>query len=170
MAEPQLVLCNKKDLSLLTEFSCLWTAYIDELSEYSERLRDEPVTEGEIISMWCNPDIELFLVLLGEKTIGFLLIGINRNKHECSDWFIGEFYIAKNYQGQGIGKKVIGNLLKKEKGSYCLFILHKNHKALCFWDKVFTANKYINTTERFFCGHTPDDCYFKMYEPVDDVL
>ena len=167
MNEPRLMLCEKNDLSFFSHFSSLWNLYIDELSQYSKRLKEEPVTKGEVLSMWYNPDIELYLVLLDENPIGFLLLGINKNKHEFSDWFIGEFYIAKNHQSKGIGKKVIGDLLGRKKGSYCLFILHKNHKALKFWDKVFTESEYINTTERFFCGHTPEDCYFKVYEPKD---
>ena len=120
--------------------------------------------------MWYNPDIEIYFVLAGKSVIGFLVLGINENKHESSDWFIGEFYIAKNYQSQGIGKKVIGDLLKRKKGSYCLFILRNNVRALQFWDKAFGTNNYVNTTERFFCNCTPDDCIFKMYEPQNESL
>lgn len=169
MSTPSLVVCNKAKPSSLSKFSALWFSYIDELSVYSSRLRDEPATEDEILSMWLNPNIEIFFVSLDKTVIGFLLLGINGNKHENSDWFIGEFYIAKKYQMQGIGKKVIQDLIASKMGAYCLFILRNNIKALRFWDKVFTENGYANTTERFFCGHTPDDCYFRMYEPGEAI-
>lgn len=170
MFNPALSLCDKNNINLIPVFTELWTAYVDELSVFSKRLQDEPVTEGEILSMWYNPDLEIYFVSLDQEYIGFLLLGINGNKHECSDWFIGEFYIAKKWQSKGIGKSVVNQLLSRKKGSYCMFILRNNVRALEFWKRTFDKNGYENTSERFFCGSTPDDCYFRMYEPKDSLL
>ena len=154
---------------MFRDFAKLYTDYIHELSVYSERIKREEVTDAEIELAWLNPDLRRYFVNQGKDCIGFLLIGINENKHESSNWFIAEFYIAKEYQGKGIGKKAIRDLLGSKKGAYCLFILEENKRALCFWDKTFSESGYIDTTEFYSCDCAPNDCVFKMYEPKDSI-
>lgn len=145
----------------------MYKAYIAELSTFSSRVSEEKVSEEETREIWSNPDILMYFINHENKNVGFLMLGINGNKHEESNWFIGEFYIAKKHQGQGIGKTVICDLLQKQRGRYCFYVLKKNIRAKEFWKRVFAGCAYENTTNNYFCELTPADCYFNMYSPSE---
>ena len=91
-----------------SSFLAMYKSYIEELSAFSQRLRDEPVSIMEVCDIWNNPDVELYFVMHDDEPAGFIVLGINANKHESSDWFIGEFYIKKNlyFSGGTYGFKI----------------------------------------------------------------
>ena len=152
-----------------SSFLAMYKSYIEELSAFSQRLRDEPVSIMEVCDIWNNPDVELYFVMHDDEPAGFIVLGINANKHESSDWFIGEFYIKKNLQSKGIGKSAVKSLLREKKGKYCFFVLKNNIRARAFWKKAFSENQYIDTTCLYKCSHTPNDCIFKMFSPRDGI-
>lgn len=157
--------CNLKDIKEFDTFRSLYCDYIEELSVYSERLEGK-VSLHETTEIWCASHTEKYFVMQGSKIVGFLLLGINENKHKESDWFIGEFYIKKEYQSRNIGTEVIKKMLCGKKGRYCFFVLHRNIRALRFWKKVFSECGYIDVSDKYTCSCTPDDCGFFMFEPA----
>lgn len=170
--QPQLVLIKRRSLDNKNEYHTfveLYEAYIAELSTFSSRISEEEVSEEETLGIWFNPNTQIYFVLYKEKPIGFLLLGINTNKHEDSNWYIGEFYIAKKYQYQGIGKEIACELLSKQRGKYCFYVLKKNIRAMKFWEKVFSRCSYTDVTSNYACDFTPVDCVFKMYTPSEAV-
>lgn len=155
--------CNKNQ----EDFSCfvrMYTAYIKELSTFSERLKNKEVTLCETAQIWYNPNIEKYFVIEHKTVAGFLLLGVNGNKHQDSDYYVAEFFIVKDKRRQGIGSATIKKLLQAQKGRYCLFVLHKNKAASLFWQKVFADCNYVDVSEKHLCDCTPDDCEFRMYE------
>lgn len=158
--------CNNQNQKEFSTFASMYTNYIEELSEYSERLKGKAVTLYETAQIWCASNIEKYFVLKENKTVGFLLLGIKDNKHEFADYFIAEFYVVHKKQGQGIGSSAMREILQKQKGRYCLFVLNKNTAASRFWDNAFSDSDYINVSEKYSCNCTPDDCEFRIYEPA----
>ena len=161
----ELLPANIDDESEMRVFGSLYRDYVAELSEFSDNLKAKPVTKNELLRICYNRSLEKYFVLANDQIVGFLLLGVNKNKHEASDWFIGEFYIKKSHQEQKIGQSVIQKMLENQKGRYCLFILNKNKRAKYFWDKVFTECGYRDVSSDYFCDCVPDDCIFRMYGP-----
>lgn len=54
-----------------------------------------------------NPEIKLFVVLDGEKVIGFMDIGTPFKPYMDYKQELGLLYLLKEYQGRGIGKTLI---------------------------------------------------------------
>ena len=151
---------NGKDFCL---FTCLYKDYATELSEYSDRLRANPVRESELFNICRNPDLERYFISCNGQIVGFLLVGINNNKHEESDRYIAEFYIAKEFQSKGIGKAAVTQYIEENSGVYCLHILKKNTRAIYFWSGVFSDLGYTEISWKY-PNLSNEDTFFKMYE------
>ena len=162
-----LIPCTKGNKEHYNAFANLYSAYIDELSAFSQRISKEEVSVSEIDFMWEAGNMEILLITVDEEIVGFVVLGIHDNKHEASDYFVGEFYIAKSKQGQGIGGATVKQLLNCRKGKYCMFILKKNERAICFWRTAFAHEGYRDVSKDYHCASVPDDCYFKMYAPIN---
>lgn len=157
--------CDLHNTGEYIEFRNMYGSYIEELSAFTDRLKDFPLSD-ETASIWPLPCIQKRFVIYDGKIVGFLLIGIDENKHPDSDWYIEEFYIKKEYQNQGIGQAVVKEMLNSAKGRDCLFILNGNQRASHFWEKVFVDSGYENVSSNFVDIAPMEDCEFRMYEPV----
>ncbi|MBQ8248054.1 MAG: GNAT family N-acetyltransferase [Lachnospiraceae bacterium] len=157
--------CNLKNTSEHLEFVNMYRSYIEELSQFTNRLKAFPLYD-EVSFMWNCQSIQKYFVIHEGQIIGFVLIGIEDNKHPESDWYIEEFFIKKEYQNMGLGKAVAKELLETKRGRYCLFILKRNMRASHFWQKVFTDAGYIDVSQNHVDIAPMEDCEFRMYEPV----
>ena len=148
-------------------FTRLYKDYFTELSAISPSISDS-VKESDIFNMCRNRELERYLISFNDNIVGFLLIGIEGNKHPDSDKYIGEFYIAKQYQSQGIGKEVMTEYLRKNKQKYSLYILKKNERAILFWNNVFNACGYKDISWKYTAEKTAVRLFFKMYKPIEE--
>lgn len=154
-----------RNTSEYLEFVNMYRSYIEELSTFTDRLDNFPLYD-ETTSIWQYSSIQKYFVINDDKIVGFLLIGIEDNKHPDSDWYIEEFYIKKEYQNKGIGTAAIKELLETKKGRYCLFVLWRNLRAAHFWQGVFTDSGYINVSQNHVDIAPLEDCEFRMYEAI----
>ncbi len=89
-----------------------------------------------------SKDYTVYIISLDGKNVGIIELGIYEDKYKEDMTGIGEirsFHIKKEFQGQGIGSKVIEfakNELK-ERGykTICLWVKKQNHKAIKFYEK-----------------------------------
>lgn len=152
-----------KDFCLFTR---LYKDYITELSKHSSRIRSNPVRESQLFDICRNPDLERYFISCDEQIVGFLLVGINGNKHEDSNRYIAEFYISEEFQSKGIGKAAAERYIRENPGAYCLYILRENARAIYFWSSVFFDLKYVETSWKY-PNMSDRETFFKMYEQKD---
>lgn len=89
-----------------------------------------------------SKDYTVYIISSDGKNVGIIELGIYEDKYKEDMTGIGEirsFHIKKEFQGQGIGSKVIEfakNELK-ERGykTICLWVKKQNHKAIKFYEK-----------------------------------
>ena len=81
---------------------------------------------------------DMHVAIINKKIIGFVMVSIDsgiKNK-----LWINELWILKEYQGQGLGKKIIGEIEKiyKKKGIKIFELVADTEKggALGFYDKI----------------------------------
>lgn len=157
--------CDLNNIREYLQFLDTYREYIEELSQFTDRLKDFPLRQ-EVSFMWNCQSIQKYFVIHEGQAIGFVLIGVEDNKHPESDWYIEEFFIKKEFQNQGLGKAAAKELLEAKRGRYCLFVLRRNFRAACFWEKVFTDSGYMNVTQNHIDIAPMDDCEFRMYESI----
>ena len=156
---------NPSDIGEYLEFLDMYREYIEELSQFTDLLKDFPLQQ-EVAFMWDCQSIIKYWVICEGQIIGFVLIGVEDNKHPESDWYIEEFFIKKEYQNKGFGKAVAKELLETKRGRYCLFVLQRNVRASHFWQNVFTEAGYIDVSQNYVDIAPMDDCEFRMYEAI----
>jgi len=70
---------------------------------------------------------------------GFVMINdYPEVKTEKTDYCISEFFILSKYRRQGIGKKVVFEVLNKHRGRWMLKRHPKNIDSVLFWDNVIS--------------------------------
>lgn len=154
---------KNKEQSLL--FKRLYIDYITELSQYSKRLREQPITPDEIYDIESNPLLmRYFLTDNSNSPIGFLLLGFKENTQPGTDWYIAEFYIIPKARKQGYGQKAVKEMLEQHPGRYCYFILKENRPAHSFWQKMKTAFNWLENTSYYDARqYTPEDATFYAF-------
>lgn len=144
----------------------MYYCYTEELSQYSERLRKEPVTNAELNYINTTPLLErYFIVNKSNKPIGFCLLGTKGNTQPGTDWFIAEFWVQPDYRRQNFGENAVSELLKKHPGKYCYFVLNENKQAKMFWDYIKNKFNCKNITANYDATkYTPEDATFYAFE------
>ena len=155
---------NPSNLQQKYTFFKMYTDYCNELSQYSQRLRNEPVTPEDVYETETFPLLERYFIEdENGKPIGFMLFGFKENTHPETDWFIAEFYILPAYRHRGYGEKGITKFLQKHPGKYCYFVLKENIPAQKFWNRIREKLNCQDITSRLECEHTPSDCFFEAF-------
>ena len=153
-----------KNIKQMHLFRSMYNAYLKDLSQYSKRLRMEPITQDEIYKIDTNPLLErYFLTDPNNSPIGFVLLGFKENTQPGTDWFIAEFYIQPSARRQGNGRKAFKEILETHPGAFCYFVLQQNIPAQHFWNKLKEEFRCENITKCYNCLHTPEDCFFEAF-------
>ncbi len=147
-------------------FEELYFTYNNTLSKYSERIRQNPITQKDIKDIYINPLLKKYFILNEDNNpIGFFLLGIKENTQPGTDWYIAEFYIKSEYSRQGYGTKAIKRLFTIYPGIYCYFVLKENTPAHKFWAHIKTKFNCIDLTADYDATpYTPEDCTFFAFK------
>lgn len=130
-------LCHKMRFSGAEKvlFEKMYRDYVAELSDYSPRIKSNPITGEGINDIYNNIFLMKFFVTNGAgEYIGFLLVGFGGNTHTETDYYIAEFYIMPEHRRKGVATAAVKELLSLFPGKYCYHVLKKNITAHCFWD------------------------------------
>lgn len=118
-------------------FAEMYLSYYFELSQYSVRLRDDPIAHENVNGILDYELLKKFLIFsVSGEVVGFLLVGFGENTHPCTDYYIAEFYIKPCHRRTGIGISAIKELLFIYPGKYCYHVLKDNTAAHFFWERV----------------------------------
>lgn len=144
-------------------FENMYRDYDQELSLYSERISNNPITTEDFEDVYKNFFLAKMFILndLGEK-IGFCLLGFGDNTHPQTNYYIAEFYISPQYRRSGYGTKAARELFSLLPGKYCYHVLKKNNKAKDFWDRVKNESSYKTLFLRDTSNLT--DCDFYAFQ------
>ena len=109
----------------------------DDLAEYWQTWN--PLTDPS--DRWSNRAWKgyPYLIRVREKLGGFALI---RYRPEVETYDVGEFFIVKKHQGQGIGRQVAVHLFDSFEGKWEVWQMMGNTPAQKFWKRV--VSDYTN--------------------------
>lgn len=82
-----------------------------------------------------SSDHEANIIKVRNEIAGFVLIEKTLANNATR---IAQFFILSKFQRQGIGRKVVHQLLKNTPGKWSLAVLTENTRALSFWRKVIS--------------------------------
>lgn len=119
---------------------CLIQPYLTELSQAIGDINDSFLTKDNnyFESYFKQQDKQAFICTVQSKIAGFALINkVGLNK--IVDWNMGEFFIAKEFQGQHIGQDFALSIFRDLNGEWQVPVLPKNKKAILFWQKVINT-------------------------------
>ena len=120
--------------------------YFAELEQIEPR-EIKPSREWLIANCISQKDLGKWLMVDGDKIIGFALVGYPPNCHPFAQRFINNFYIIPSYRRRGLGRQLAEYVLIGL-DTVCLYIIHNNTKAKSFWAEVlkdFDILPYPNT-------------------------
>lgn len=160
-----LIKYNTKNTKHIHTFRSFYRDYIEELSQYSPRLQENPVTLNELYDIDTNPLLKRYFITdTSNIPIGFILLGFGENTQPGTDWYIAEFYIQPSARKQGNGKRAVKEMLQTHPGKYCYFVLKENKRAYAFWTKLREEFECNDIKNNYICMHTPEDCIFEAFE------
>ncbi len=100
---------------------------------------------------WVEPERSPFLVCVGGKLAGFVLVARYNYLTGCRDnWVMAEFFILRKYRRQGIGEHVAGYIFDQFPGPWQVAQIDENPVAIAFWRKViqrYTGGGYVEYHE-----------------------
>ena len=89
-------------------------------------------------------DRSMHLISKNGKAIGFALVN-HHFRFVASGYAIAEFYICREYQKQGYGRKLAGAVFSNYLGQWEVAVAAKNASAHVFWESVisdYTQGRY----------------------------
>lgn len=84
---------------------------------------------------WSDPQVRPFIIRAGSEIAGFAVV----DDHVVTTgpmYSLGYFFVARRYQGQGVGRLAFEALLQRIPGDWEAFYLAQNASAARFWSKV----------------------------------
>ena len=85
---------------------------------------------------WTEPGRYPFLVRVGGKVAGFVLVRNLEADRDESLWQMAEFFILRKYRRQGIGRSVANWVCDRFEGQWEITQEEGNFPARAFWQKV----------------------------------
>jgi predicted acetyltransferase len=133
-----LKIIESKDRHILEN---LFRYYVYELSGSTQL---DPNAKGEFTFntsaldlYWQRDDHIPYFIVVDSALAGFVLL--RRYPANKTVYDVDQFFILKKYQGKGIGKQVLQQLVMLYKGAWQIRVLLENTAALYFW-KAAVAN------------------------------
>lgn len=97
-------------------------------------------------------DRYIYILKEFDSVIGFALV--NQHLRFNTDGFaVAEFYIQKNHERKGYGRKLAGHVFAQFTGVWEVAVTLKNKAALMFWEQVvssYTNGKFIKEKKASF--------------------
>ncbi|UTV26443.1 GNAT family N-acetyltransferase [Photobacterium atrarenae] len=93
---------------------------------------------------WTQPEHQPFFMVVEndaagveaveQELAGFALI--RRYPQDPARYDIDQFFVARKFKGQGVGKQALANLLNQFPGKWQIRVLVENEPALAFWQSA----------------------------------
>ncbi|HTA87402.1 MAG TPA: GNAT family N-acetyltransferase [Silvibacterium sp.] len=89
----------------------------------------------DLLLYWLEPDRHPFLVRIGGKLAGFVLV--KRGSEIWGDetvWDMVEFFVLRGYRRRGIGTEIAHTVWRRFPGRWEVRVMESNHSARNFWE------------------------------------
>ena len=120
---------NRKDLKEISNIFRVESSKKPYFQKWPQRKALKKITNS------FNKD-DIYVYIADKKIIGFIICQKNTEKNEI---YIDEFWLKSNYQGRGIGKKIMKYIeddYKKKGFNTINFMANKKAKAVGFYKKL----------------------------------
>jgi predicted acetyltransferase len=94
---------------------------------------------------WAKPRVHPYLIRVANDLAGFAVVDDEVVSPHCS-YNLGYFFVARRYQGRGVGATALSALLKRFPGTWEIYHLARNAPAAHFWAKVLRVPNVENLT------------------------
>ena len=123
----------------------LFQLYVHDFSDLWETRRVEFGEDGRfpdyppLAAYWTEPGAEPFLIRADGRIAGFVLIDRHSHSGEPCDFNMGEFFVARPYRREGVGRAAALQTIEARKGLWEIAVARANVGALAFWRGVATS-------------------------------
>lgn len=125
------------------DFADFWTERRTELQEDGRF-----PAYGPLAAYWSEAGTEPFLIRAGGQIAGFVLIDRRSHSGQPTDFNMGEFFVARHYRREGVGRMAALAAIKARPGQWEIAVARRNAGALAFWRKVAAAAAFGALDER----------------------
>ena len=146
----QLLRASNLDFNLIKN---LVPYYVYDISEYMGWDCDaEGRWDGcdELPEYWEKPDHHPYVIRADNRVAGFVLIRPVVGEPDTNE--ISDFFVARKFKGNGVGRASAILALDKYPGKWLVRVLNGNRGAKVFWTKVlndYTEGAVIQAAERY---------------------
>lgn len=120
----------------------LFQLYIHDFTDFWETRRVEIGEDGRfppyppLETYFREPDRSAFLIRADSHIAGFALLDTHSHSGEPVDHNMGEFFVARPYRREGVGRVAALSLIEERPGQWELAVARRNTGALSFWRGV----------------------------------
>jgi predicted acetyltransferase len=120
----------------------LFQLYVHDFADFSLTRRVELGEDGRfppyppLAGYWTNPGAEPFLIRADGNLAGFVLIDGRSHSGLPVDFNMGEFFVARHYRREGVGRAAARRALGPRPGRWEIAIARRNLPAQPFWRQV----------------------------------
>ncbi|NBF06260.1 GNAT family N-acetyltransferase [Pseudomonas sp. Fl5BN2] len=93
---------------------------------------------------WEEPERHPYFILANDKVAGFALV---RTLSDAPLFEMAEFFVAKSYRGDSIGREAVRTLFKLHAGAWRVSTMIDNVSGLKFWRAVVPADTPVSRIE-----------------------
>ena len=89
-----------------------------------------------LAAYWSEAGAEPFLIRVDGKLAGFVLIDGHSHSGLPTDFNMGEFFVARHYRREGVGRQTALQAIRERKGQWEIAVARRNLPAQPFWHGV----------------------------------
>lgn len=122
--------------------SNLFQLYVHDFTDFWTERRVELGEDGRfppyppLARYWSEPGRGCFLIRADGQVAGFVLLDREAHSGEAVDWNMGEFFVARHYRREGVGRGAALAAIGSRPGQWELAVARRNRPALAFWRRV----------------------------------
>jgi predicted acetyltransferase len=113
------------------DFADFWTERRVDLGEDGRFPQYPPLP-----SYWTDADRSAFLIRVEGAVAGFVLLDEHSHAGEPVDFNMGEFFVARHYRREGVGRAAALAAIGARPGQWELAVARRNIPAQAFWRRV----------------------------------
>jgi predicted acetyltransferase len=120
----------------------LFQFYVHDFTDFWETRRVELGEDGRfpayapLAAFWEEPGGEPLLIRADGAVAGFALIDRHSHSGQPCDFNMGEFFVARHYRREGVGRAAAGMVLRERPGEWEIAVSRRNTGALLFWRSI----------------------------------
>jgi predicted acetyltransferase len=120
----------------------LFQFYVHDFADFWHERRVELGEDGRfplyppLPRYWSEPDRQSFLIRVDGQIAGFVLIDRDGHSGQPVDCNMGEFFVARHYRREGVGRAAALAAFRARPGQWELAVARRNAPAQAFWRGV----------------------------------